>query len=133
MKNWEEILKPIVEEAIEAAKQTGEFVVEEAPLVLQEFYTWHTWSCIFWMVLSLLIFLIVRYTPYIWLKEEYDGSKHKGKYFKRGYKDSEDTNACWVVLIIMSMISFWIFVSSLYTLLKIIISPRLYLIEYFLA
>lgn len=133
MENWEEILKPIVEEAIEVAKQTGEFVIEEAPLVLQEFYMWHTWSSIFWMVISLLTFLFFKYLPYLWLKEEYDGMKHEGKYFNRGSKHIEDTNTCWVILMIMGLVYIPMFVYNLYCLLKILISPRIYLIEYFLS
>jgi len=40
--NIEELLKPIIEKALKVAEQSGEFIIEQSPLLLQEFYKWHT-------------------------------------------------------------------------------------------
>ena len=40
-KKTDEVLSKVVEKALNVAEKTGEFAIEQAPLLLKEFYSWH--------------------------------------------------------------------------------------------
>jgi hypothetical protein len=113
-----ESLQRLIEKAIELAERTGEFAIEQAPELLQEFYAWHTATsgiglslgvigvvaCLFW----------ARYIRNIW-----------------GNTDERE-----VYHLIMcgglSAFSLTAICINAYNLIKITIAPKLYLIEHFL-
>lgn len=128
-----EQLKELVKEALEIAEKTGEFVIEQAPLLLQEFYMWEISKSIFFILLSVLIFLLGRYTPHLYL-EKYDDERNYydySKFFSRGGDDGVIAMAftCFVLSLIFSIV---LFIYYSYNLIFISIAPKLYLIEYFL-
>ncbi|MEI2422352.1 hypothetical protein V6O07_18880, partial [Arthrospira platensis SPKY2] len=55
----ENALNELVKRALEVAEKTGEFVIEQAPHLSREFYAWHTYSSIFWMVVSLVVVFLL--------------------------------------------------------------------------
>lgn len=124
----EELLSEIVKKSIVLAEKTGNFVIEQAPLLLKEFYYWHIASNIFWIIFSILIFLIGRYLPYQFGVKE--GTKYKDeKFFGRYFFDSAPS---WIFFSMTSTISLIIFILEVYDLIFILVAPKLYLIEYFL-
>ena len=128
-----EQLSELVKKALEIAEKTGEFVIEQAPLVLQEFYMWEISKSIFFILLSVLIFLFGRYTPHIYL-EKYDIEKKRyfySKFFGRGGEDTEVGFAS-VFLILCIVFSIALFIYYSYNLIFISVAPKLYLIKYFL-
>ena len=54
----EELLKPYIEKALQLAEKTGEFVIEQAPELLQQFYAWHTVKNIAGITGSVLLIII---------------------------------------------------------------------------
>lgn len=124
----EETLKPIIEKSIEIATKTGEFIIDQAPIVLQEFYKWHIIQHALWIVITLIgVFLlpiIVRFFPE-------DDSHYSVVFF--GKKIDESTA---IVLGVFggfaSLLSIASMLFNLFMLLKILIAPRLYVMEYFL-
>jgi len=66
----DEVLSEVVKKAVVLAEKTGNFIIEQAPDILQEFYNWKIISYIMGILLSIIIFLIGRYIPYLWLTKE---------------------------------------------------------------
>jgi len=127
-KNTDEALSSVVKKAIVTMEKTGDFVIEQAPMVLQEFYQWHIISSILLIMLSVVIFLIGRYASYLWLSKE----KSCWRFFKRYGEEYSDTIIlAWVTFCISIIIAFVIFSLHLYKLIFILVAPKLYLLEYF--
>ena len=135
MKEVDNQLSELIKKAIEVAEKTGEFAIEQAPQLLQEFYNWHIFSHCMSILFAVLIFLIGRYLPYTWLHKESTG-KFSVKFFKMYNKQDcdivQDISASWVLFGCCSLMSFILLVKNFYNLMFILLAPKLYLIEYFL-
>jgi H+/Cl- antiporter ClcA len=120
MEEIEDKLLPIVDKAIKAAESTGEFVIEQAPIILKEFYAWHTASIAFFVILGLLLTIFGGYIIKRFKKKESKGS----------IGDDDVIGAIFLGLLpfIGGIITL---LNNLYDLLFILIAPRLYLIEFF--
>jgi len=114
----ENLLAQIVEKAMEAAEKTGEFIIEQAPLLLQEFYRWHLIK----NVLALIVWFIISSIS-IW------GFVKLFKFIKK-----EDTAMYPVLMFFIFPFGFGFYglYESIYNILYITIAPKLYLIEYFI-
>ena len=132
MKELDNQLAELVRKGLEAAEATGNFVIDQAPQLLQEFYRWHIANSIMGIVFP-LIATYIMYRIFKMVGREEEGRYHETKIFKR-YYDVNDapfiiTVFVSVIVIVVSLIVFFI---NLYTLVQILVSPKLYLIEYFL-
>lgn len=59
--NLDSELAKLVKKGIEVAESTGDFVIEQAPILLKEFYRWHIASEVLGIVFSsLYLFLIYK-------------------------------------------------------------------------
>jgi hypothetical protein len=127
----EEQLKPIIEKAIAAAEATGEFVVEQAPILLQEFYAWHAVESIFWAIFGLCLTII----PTLIMRKIAD--KEEEDRWSINYFGKRIDNELAIGLYFASALSFLLgipmLVVNLLDFIKILVAPRLYIIEYFLA
>lgn len=121
-KKTDEVLSKVVEKALTVAEKTGEFVIEQAPLLLQEFYAWHIASnclgaALFIFLSGLLCYVIRRINK--WGKEENLDLSDPEYFFPKMLS--------WTGLII----SFIFLCANIYDLAFIYFAPKLYLIEYF--
>ena len=143
MNKLEETLQKILEKSIELAEQTGEFVMDQAPLLLQEFYRWHIMQCVLYFILAFIIFFAVKYvSTFFGSKKEFSitydnyGREREIKSVKmygRYYNPQDDYLVGNLIFKIGSFIPLVIIVFiNLYKLLFILIAPKLYLIEYFI-
>ena len=125
----DEVLSEVVKKAVILAEKTGNFIIEQAPDILQEFYNWKIISYIMGILLSIIIFLIGRYIPYLWLddKESYSSDL---KYFSKW--GDEGVPWGYTLFIITTIISLLLIAKNIYCLIFIITAPKLFLIEYFL-
>jgi hypothetical protein len=115
MNKLEEKLSTILEKALNVAEKSGEFIIEQAPLLLQEFYQWQTASHI--MGVCLFIFPLILFM-YFYKTAEWD------------YSDSfEEVMA--IVFGVISLITVIASIVNIYYLCFILIAPKLYLIKYF--
>lgn len=120
----------LLKEMVELLKQGKQFAEEEIPLVLQEFLTWELTSSIMWVVIGIILFLVARYLPHTWLDKE-QKREDDDKFFNRYCpKSMASCVAARVFFIILGIISTCITISNLFTTIKIIIAPRVYLIEW---
>lgn len=127
-KKTDEVLSEIAKKALIAAEKTGDFVIEQAPILLQEFYTWHIWSDVFFILFGITLIVFAIRLPYIWLSKE--KSNFDYKYFNR-YGDDGIVFA-WITFVIGIIIGSVIVLMSSYDLAYIICAPKLYLIDYFI-
>ena len=60
MNKLEQQLGTILEKALNVAEKTGDFVLEQAPQLLQEFYMWHTSKFILGIILGIILLILAR-------------------------------------------------------------------------
>ena len=118
MNELEEQLSVILGKALSVAEQSGEFIIEQAPLLLQEFYQWKLAS----NIMGCLLFI-----PFLIM-------------FMRSYKrmmaeecfDDNPINIFGTVFGgIGLVVGVVLFISCTYNIVYMTVAPKLYLIEYF--
>ena len=125
----DEVLAVVVKKALVVAEKTGNFVIEQTPLLLQEFYNWHIFSNILGILLGVLLLFLGYKIPFLWTHEEkgvYDFEKYFNRY-------AEETFMAWLVFGWGAVLGFIFIISCTYELVFILVAPRLYLIEYFFS
>lgn len=130
LEKTDQVLSKILDKSLEVAEKTGNFIVEQAPDVLREFYIWHTAKHIFWIIFAIIFGLSFRYLPLCWLEDEKDHYNTINFFGKWG---DEGGVTAWVYFCIGMLISFIIISYHVYDLIFILVSPKLYLIEYLLS
>lgn len=131
----DEVLAEVVKKALTVAEKTGDFVIEQAPLLLQEFYNWHITVSILGILLGICIFLLGRYIPNIWIINNESQGNYSSKYFSKYTKNEYWENGitlAWIIFFTGLLTSIVIISINLYNLLFLLIAPKLYLIEYFI-
>lgn len=139
----DEVLSKVVEKALNVAEKTGEFVIEQAPLLLQEFYQWHICKAIFMALLWFGIFFLIQRLSNLlsFSDEKMIPEENRKKYFKKrdgrfyysSYRDGD--SEAYAFSIGIKIASYFTFIGVavfLYDLVFILVAPKLYLIEYFI-
>ncbi|QQV89755.1 hypothetical protein Calle1_60 [Cellulophaga phage Calle_1] len=130
--NLDSELAKLVKKGIEVAESTGDFVIEQAPILLQEFYRWHIASESLGIAFSFL-YLFIAYKIFILLGRKEKSSRYNSLIVGRYYeKEGPMFTLLCIFTTIVATTSLYSLVDGLYNLLKVIIAPRLYLIEYFI-
>lgn len=127
--NLEEKLEPLVLKAIEAIEQTGDFVIEQAPLVLQEFLMWRTVKDIF----LLLLFILILISPILVKKMLPKADKNElrtGKFLGK-VVSADSWGFGFFISVFTTIIGIIGTVHYGLDLIKVTIAPKIYLIEYF--
>jgi len=129
MNELEQTLQKILEKSLEIAEQTGEFVIDQAPDLLRQFFLWHTIEAIMGITLAVIILLVGIMTIRLWgsKNDKHSTAKILGRYFN----DKNDVKA-WVFTIVFITAFLIIVLINIYCLMYILIAPKLYLIEYFI-
>lgn len=132
MNELEKQLAELVRKGIEVAEKTGEFVIEQAPDLLQEFYKWHLIKNIFVIVALLLVMIILwKIFKYSGLNEDPKGYTDYVKLFGKFYPDIGG-----VVIGVFGSVGFLVglgfIITCVYNIVFILSAPKLYLIEYFI-
>lgn len=127
-KKTDEVLSEVVKKALVVAEKTGNFVIEQAPMLLQEFYAWHIWSAVFFILLGISFIIGGIRLPYLWLSKEENNWDYK--YFKK-YGD-EGVIIAWFSYGIGLLIGIIMLICNIYDLVYILVAPKLYLIDYFI-
>lgn len=128
----EKQLAEAIKKGLEVAEKTGNFVIDQAPELLNEFYRYIIFDSIFDIFMSIIIFLIVRYAPMLYLSktESKDPMSANISFFGRYGEFSGIIT--WVIFFIGSVFSFIAITSAIHTLIFISIAPKMYLIQYFI-
>lgn len=127
LKNTDELLSQLVKKALVVADKTGEFVIEQTPLLLQEFYNWQIAKTLFWLILSLvgvwIIFVLFAKLKSIKRQLENDGNCVD-------WGDAEMFFPAAVLLLGFAICCIILF-TAIHDLLFLHFAPKIYLIEYF--
>ena len=121
-------LESMLMKALELAEQTGEFVIEQSPILLQEFYAWHIASSIIGIICSFIVIsIVIMYPRWFGTVEE---SLYDSQIGKRYYTE-DAVIGFWIVHAVGAVTFITMFTINTIDLVKILIAPRLYLIDYF--
>ena len=134
----QEQLAEVVSKAIAVAEKTGDFAIDQAPDLLREFYAWAIVENIFCILVGVGVIVLGRYLPYLWmpLKKEMSDSycdKFFGKYREVSYSNKGTFSGLSnLVFIIALIVGILVILTNVFDLLKVLVSPKLYLIEHFI-
>lgn len=134
----EEVLARGLNEAIEMAKQTGQFVIDLAPDLIQQFLLWEMVSAGFWIVIGILFMSTFKIIIYAGSKVIYSGLSDDEKK-KSTWKDvsisdmldefEEPLIAAFIGAVLFFIMGVVIVISHIHTLLFILTAPEIYLIK----
>ena len=119
MQDLNELLRPLVEKAINGIDKGTEFVIEQAPDLLQEFYNWHIAESSI-----IIVFLLIGVVQMFWLKKPIERM--------RNFDDDALDIGRIVLQGIVGIVCLVNLCVQLLQLVKILVAPKLYLIEYFI-
>lgn len=119
--NLENQLAEVLKKSLELAEKSGEFVIEQAPELLREFYLWHTLDYILGIVCALSIFFL---TTYFFRKY--------GQKLKWDFDYEIGLSIASLLYGVSSIVMLLMFFYNISMLLKITVAPKLYLVEYFI-
>ncbi|MBL4654172.1 MAG: hypothetical protein JKY53_15110 [Flavobacteriales bacterium] len=118
MNELEKTLQKVLEKSMEVAEQTGEFIIDQSPEILEQFFMWHLVSHIFGFIISLILPI-----GFVWL-------------FKFGFSEKAEENdtqvISWMLGGIGAIVTFLFLCDNLNQIIFISIAPKIYLIEYFI-
>lgn len=125
MKNTDEALGKLIEKGIEVAEKSGQFVMDQAPDLLQQFYMWHIAQNVFGLLLGIILLFASYKVIKMFGENESDWDTDLeifGKHIGFGVTLTSAFIALFGIIF---------FFASLYQLIFILIAPKLFLIEYF--
>ena len=115
--NTEKQLELAIKKGLELAEKGGEFVVDQAPELLREFYLWHTTLDVVIILITLPLLIASIYCLYKWVNDSSTWSDYEG---------------IGIASIFTGIGSSVFLIGFGLDLVKILITPKLYLIEYFI-
>lgn len=124
-------LMVILEKAYEAAQKTGEFIIDEGTILIQQFLMWKIFEHSFYILLGIFFFIGLplifrRIAPY-----DEDGDNFLGKTTSWD-SDEPQYLISSVVVGFSTVIGFIMVVCNILPLAKVIIAPNVYLLEFVL-
>lgn len=143
MNKLEEQLSLMVEKAINVAEQTGQFMLDQAPDVINQFLTWKlSYHLILTLMFLTLIFLIPYIIKTLLSKKNIDDiveddkprwRKDFGRYWYKdySYSDNSDTLMGYKITRAVSLLFVIGVIVNLIEVVYIVVAPKVYLIEYF--
>ena len=143
MNELEKQLSVILEKAINVAEQTGEFAIEQAPLLLQEFYQWHIVKSILMIAVFFWIMLVFRLISLKFGTKDESKipekskinyvEKPNGRFYLRSYSYDDECYgySAYIAFNIVKYLPLIGVCYWLYNLVFIVVAPKLYLIDYF--
>lgn len=120
MKETDKVLSEALKKAIETAEKTGQFVVDQAPDLIRQFLIWKTVEYSILLLLG-LVFFYVAYRIIKWTNKQIADDHYDG------WEDYPGSIASVLFLFIFGV---FIISASLFPLVKILVAPKIFLIEY---
>ena len=141
MNELEQKLLEILEKSISVAEKTGEFVMNQAPDLLREFYAWQILNTLLVLILCTILFLLAQKSYVLFSKKELAESdkrknfrEHKGRFYKTSYSNDPSSEALSFSMAI-KLLSYVLVVPvcfQIYKILFISFAPKMYLVQYLL-
>lgn len=115
MQKTDAVLSTILEKALDGAQATGDFIAGQIPDVVKELLAYYTATDIFWILISILGFF---------------GTWALYRWAIRMYEIDSDYGPMYILPACSGILSIIIFMVNILDLLKIMVAPKLYLLEY---
>lgn len=123
----DEVLAQVLTKALEVAEKTGQFVIEQAPDVVQQLILYYT--VLYWAYIAFgLLVLAVGMTLSV---RSFKSALARAE--KHDYKDADDFGQFWFGMLagVVSSVAFlFLFINNISAALKITLAPKVWLIEY---
>lgn len=116
MDKTDEVIAKTLEAALNAAQKTGDFIVEQAPGMIEEFLRWKLVENIFAAALSVCIVVFVFIV--------------RNRISRKIDYDDEATTVSWLISILLSALPVIIFFRSCFNAMQIWVAPKVYLFEW---
>lgn len=119
-----EALEQAILKGLEIANKTGEFVIDQAPKVIEEFIKWHTYRhgilIFLWLIISFILIMGVRrlYIEFNDIESE--------------YFNSEKVVAIGFISCVILFLSVASLIGNTMDLIQIIVTPSIYIMEHFI-
>jgi hypothetical protein len=113
----QEILAEILDKSVKVAQETGQWAMDKAPALIEQFLTWHFYEAVFFASLS-LITTVICVSTIIVCKKQAAGNKY-----------SETQMGSTVVSIIVGVVAFIALLVNIYNIIFITVAPEIYLIQ----
>ena len=126
----EQTLSKVIEKSLALAEKTGEFVVDQAPDLLQEFYTWHTMKAGFYVLLGFVFIMLGIFLPKLWGEKEED--RYSSIHYLNRYFNEDIMTLNVINHMVFGIVGTIMFLVNLHSLIYILVAPKLYIIEYFI-
>lgn len=136
MNELEQQLAELLKKGIAAAEKTGQFVIDQAPELLQQFYNWQIAKNASMALASIVLYIVL----YKFLKSLGSADKPKvseystDDYIKilgRYYNDFVGILITIFGFVGGAVVALMFIIPSVHNLLFIMIAPKIYLIQYF--
>lgn len=124
----DEVLSKVVDKALTLAEKTGQFVIDQAPDLLREFYLWRLFTNLFYILIGVLLLLGCIYFPRMGSYKEKTG-RYDEKFLNRYYYDDFFPKLVFTFGLVISLVLILI---RLYDMIFLLAAPKLYIIDYFL-
>lgn len=111
-KELETQLANVLEKSLQLAENTGEFVMEQAPELLRQFYQWNLYAHILGVILAIVISIGIHIGVKKLVEIEHDNTPYLLQFFQ---------------LIPLGILSY-----NVHYIVYISVAPKLYLIDYFI-
>lgn len=139
----EQQVSKVIEKALEVAESTGNFVIEQAPLLLQEFYMWHIVKFSIWILIAISFWLISnKFLKSFGKKESFETDSYPGfswskkiqaiEYNGRFFYHNDTVTGIKFFKYFIGLLCFGIIFNSIYKIVFIIVAPKFYLLDYFI-
>lgn len=129
----EDAVLVIAEKALEGIETAGEFVLENAPVVIQQYLNWKVVEHTFYIIIPILIFgmlyILLRFSTEKYIEKEV---MYRDFNFLGRNIDTHNEVVPTLLMILMCadlIVMLIVFCINIMPILKIIISPYVYLIE----
>lgn len=127
----EEVLADMLEKAMNLAETSGEWALDKAPELIQQFLMWEMWSSVVGAVVGFIL-LVIGVKSMVSLKRDLELPLGDRKYSKRGSSSADPTFlgvVTGVVGLVLLLVGTAVFFGDLYTVIHILVAPDVYLIK----
>lgn len=127
----QETLTGILEKTMDVAQTSGEWALDKAPELIQQFLMWELWSAVIGFIISCIL-LFFTGKIFFSIKRDLDLPLEDAKYREPYFNSEQPTftgGFLGVVGIFMGILGTVFFIAELYTIVHILVAPDVYLIK----
>lgn len=125
--NLKDTLASVLEKAMDVAERTGNWALEMAPELIQQYLMWELYSSLFFVILGSIIFLI----GLTFALKVAKGKGERPDLFESEYDDGVNSKGIFYVLVSLcgTIVGGIMVPVNLYNVIFVLVAPEIYLIQ----